>query len=67
MSPYNYNEAIQDNDVTLQQKDNEYWSLVSSLYRVKPIGNLQEEENGRYKDKNLMDMTGSEGKISLKS
>ena len=38
MSPYNYNEAIQDNDVTLRQKVNEYWSLVSSLYGVKPIG-----------------------------
>ena len=37
-SPYNYNEAIQDNDDTLWQKDNEYWSLVSSLYGVKPIG-----------------------------
>ena len=38
MSPRNYNEAIQDNDVTLRQKVNEYWSLVSSLYGVKPIG-----------------------------
>ena len=37
-SPSNYNEAIQDNDVTLRQKVNEYWSLVSSLYGVKPIG-----------------------------
>ena len=38
MSHCNYNEAIQDNDVTLRQKVNEYWSLVSSLYGVKPIG-----------------------------
>ena len=38
MSPCNYNEAIQDNDVTLGQKVNEYWSLMSSLYGVKPIG-----------------------------
>ena len=37
-SPCNYNEAIQDNDVTLWQKDNEHWSLVSSLYGVKSIG-----------------------------
>ena len=37
-SPCNYNEAIQDNDVTLWQKDNEYWSLVSSLYGVKLVG-----------------------------
>ena len=28
MSPCNYNEAIQDNDVTLRQKVNEYWSLL---------------------------------------
>ena len=49
MSPCNYNEAIQDNDVTLRQKD-----------KV----NLQEEENDRYKDVNLMGMTSSEGKIS---
>ena len=38
MSPCNYNEAIQDNDVTLRQKVNEYWSRVGSLYGVKPIG-----------------------------
>ena len=38
MSPCNYNEAIQDTDVIFWQKDNEYWSLVSSLYGVKPIG-----------------------------
>ena len=37
MNPCNYNEAIQDNDVTLRQKVNEYWSLVSSLYGVKPM------------------------------
>ena len=38
MSLYNYNEAIQDNDGTFWQKDKEYWSLVGSLYGVKPIG-----------------------------
>ena len=48
MDPYNYNEAIQDNDVTLWQKamntkmesmySNQVWSLVEAPNGVKPIG-----------------------------